>query len=91
MEKKDVFISHHEDSAGPLAAQIANALQSVGISCWYAPRDITPGKDFREEISAAIYQCKVFLLLLNPEVEHSPEVLAEFSVNSRRFGPDSPA
>lgn len=76
MEQKDVFISHHEDSAGPLAAQIANALESVEISCWYAPRDIKT-QDFRNEISSAIHNCKVFLLLVNPQVEHRPEIRAE--------------
>lgn len=72
----DVFISHHEDSAGPLAAQIANALECVGISCWYAPRNIMPGP-FRRQIYRAICDCKVFVLLVNPQIEKSSEVLAE--------------
>lgn len=66
----DVFISYHEQSAGKLAAQIADALESAGISCWYAKRDIPPGGDFVRHIPPQIDACKVFLLILNDSIVH---------------------
>ena len=54
----DVFISYHAKSAGELAAQIAAALESAGISCWYAKRDIPPGGDFARYIPPKIDACK---------------------------------
>ena len=64
----DVFSSYHEKSAGEIAAKIADALESVGISCWYAKRDIPSGGDFARSIPTQIDACKVFLLILNDNV-----------------------
>ena len=36
----DVFISYHTDSAGEAVDKIAIALESAGIKCWYAPRNV---------------------------------------------------
>ena len=66
----DVFISYHEQSAGDIAAKIADALEEAGISCWYAKRDIPPGGDFARYIPPQIDACKVFLLILNDSVVH---------------------
>ena len=66
----DVFISYHEQSAGELVAKIADALENVGIFCWYAKRDIPPGGNFARDIPPQIDACKVFLLILNDSVVH---------------------
>ena len=82
----DVFISYHEKSAGELAAQIADALESAGISCWYAKRDIPPGGDFARYIPPQIDACKVFLLILNDSVvHHSNHIENELGLAFGRF------
>ena len=80
----DVFISYHMESAGKLARKIADKLETIGISCWYANRDMLPGQ-FVESIMDAINQCKIFLLILNEEANHSKYVFNELSNAYRRF------
>ncbi|MBV8226902.1 MAG: toll/interleukin-1 receptor domain-containing protein [Verrucomicrobia bacterium] len=49
----DVFISH--SSADKRAADAACALlETRGIKCWIAPRDIRPGSDWGELLSCCI-------------------------------------
>ena len=81
----DVFISYHEKSAGELAAQIAAALESAGISCWYAKRDIPPGGAFAEDIPSQIDACKVFLLILNESVYQSKHIENELGLAFSRL------
>ena len=80
----NVFISYHMKSAGELARKIADELESVGISCWYANRDMIPGQ-FVKSIMDAINQCKIFLLILNEEANQSKYVFNELSNAYRRF------
>ena len=58
----DVFISHHTNSAGSVAATLCAELEKQGVSCWYAQRDVRTSV-YAGEITKAIDQCKVFLLL----------------------------
>ena len=81
----DVFISYHEKSAGELVAQIADALESVGISCWYAKRDIPSGGDFARYIPLQIDACKVFLLILNENAQNSRHIESELGLAFGRF------
>ena len=76
----DVFISYHEKSAGKLAAQIARTLESSGISCWYAKRDIPTGADFARTIPPQIDACKVFLLILNENAQTSKHIESELGL-----------
>ena len=81
----DVFISYHEDSAGTLAQQIADTLESAGISCWIARRDMPFGGDFAEVIPGQIDSCKVFLLLLNENAPHSRHIRSEIGLAFGRY------
>lgn len=67
----DVFISYHENSAGELAKQIADALDAAGISSWCARRDLPGGGNFAQDIPPQIGACRVFLLILNNNVYQS--------------------
>ena len=84
-EIKEVFISYHEKSAGKLAADIANKLESVGISCWYTQRDLPPGESFANWIPLQIQDCKVFLLILNEGTNHSRHIENEVTLAFRRL------
>ncbi|MBR3569796.1 MAG: leucine-rich repeat protein [Oscillibacter sp.] len=80
----DVFISYHEKSSGDLVKQIADTLESEGISCWYAKRDLPPGGKFADYIPKEIRSCKVFLLVLNENSNHSEHVKSETNLAFRR-------
>ena len=66
---KVAFISHaSEDEA--IATTITDYLESSGVSCWVAPRDVNPGRDYSSEIVEAIESSAVFVLVLS---EHANE------------------
>ena len=73
----DVFISYHDKTNGARAAEIAATLESAGITCWYARRDVPAGGDFTHEVIKQIGDCKVFLLLLDDGAARSPHVETE--------------
>lgn len=78
-----VFISKSDTTSGTLAAKIAENLERSGISCWYSPRNITPGRAFDEDIVPAIRQCSVFLLLLTRDAQKSEHVARELNIVCR--------
>ena len=59
----EVFISYHRDSSAELVENIVQALESKGIKCWYAPRDVV--SKYAGDIVKAIEDCKIFLLIMN--------------------------
>lgn len=71
-----VFISYSTRNK-PVADAICMHLETRGISCWYAPRDILPGKDWVEAIMDAIESAKVFLLIYSSDSNQSRQVQNE--------------
>jgi hypothetical protein len=72
----DVFISysnHDKLTADALCAM----LESHGIRCWIAPRDVTPGVDWGEAIVKAIRGCGVMILVFSSHANESPQVRRE--------------
>jgi TIR domain len=58
----DVFISH--SSKDKLTADaVCDRLESAGIRCWIAPRDIIPGEGWSEAILRGIGACRVMVLV----------------------------
>ena len=79
----DVFISYHTKSASDIVLKVCKALENAGITCWYAPRDVSGA--FAHSIIEAIRVCKVFLLILNNGANKSGHVLNEVSYAFDRF------
>jgi hypothetical protein len=73
---RDVFVSHSAQDK-KVAETICGALEQQGIPCWVAPRDVRPGKSFPGEITRAIQQSKVMLLLFSRHSNSSEQVLRE--------------
>ena len=74
----DVFISHSTDEDGKIANEICDFLESDHIlKCWIAPRQITGGKTYPEEIMDGIIDCPVFLLVLSQYSVKSKHILNE--------------
>jgi ABC-type oligopeptide transport system substrate-binding subunit len=75
----DVFISHSNKDKAVADAAVAH-LEGRGIRCWVAPRDITPGADWGQEIASAIKQCRIFLLIFSNHSNRSQRVLDELNL-----------
>src|ERR1700722_18254512 len=68
-----VFVSHSSQDAAVANAVVEN-LEQHGIKCWIAPRDVTPGSQYADEIVAAINGAKVLVLVLSEYAVASPHV-----------------
>lgn len=72
----DVFISHsNEDKT--IADAVCATLESRGLRCWVAPRDILPGIDWDVAIIDGISECKVLLLIFSSNANRSVQVKHE--------------
>jgi hypothetical protein len=72
----DIFISHSARDK-PTADDVCAALESVGIRCWIAPRDVQPGRSFAGEITRGIRGSKVLVLIFSSGSNASDQVLRE--------------
>lgn len=72
----DAFVSYSSEDR-QAAEILCGVLESSGIRCWVAPRDVLPGQDYAEAIVDAIDQCAVFVLLLSGRSNESPHVRRE--------------
>jgi flagellar basal body-associated protein FliL len=73
---RDVFISHSAQDK-KVSETICSSLEQSGIRCWIAPRDVRAGKSFPGEITRAIQQSKVMLLIFSRHSNSSEQVLRE--------------
>ena len=75
----DVFISH--SSLDKLAADaVCHGLEAQGIRCWIAPRDQLAGRAYGEQITSAIEQAQVMVLIFSDNVNRSQAVLNEINI-----------
>ena len=72
----DVFISH-SSSDKIVADTVCAALEKAAIRCWIAPRDVQPGRSFAGEITRAIQQSEVMVLIFSAHSNNSEQVLRE--------------
>ena len=72
----DVFVSHSsKDSL--VANAVCARLESAGIRCWIAPRDIVAGTSYGESIIDAIHSVKVMVLVLSANANSSGHIPKE--------------
>lgn len=71
-----VFISYAANDAR-VADAVCSTLESRGIGCWMAPRDILPGKYFAEAIIDAINETQIMVLVFSASANSSTQVLRE--------------
>ena len=74
--KHRVFISHSSKDKA-IGDEVCRFLEANGISCWIAPRNVTPGKNYGAAIVEAIDECAVFVLILTSESNKSGQVVRE--------------
>jgi hypothetical protein len=72
----DVFISHSvKDKV--TADAVCAVLESEGVRCWIAPRDVMPGMEWGECIIEAIEQTRVMVLVFTADANASPQIRRE--------------
>lgn len=72
----DVFVSYSSDDK-PTADAVCATLESKGIRCWIAPRDILPGADWGGAIVDAIHASRVMVLVYSAKANDSPQIKRE--------------
>lgn len=70
------FISHSSNDS-EVANRLCSFMESDGIDCWIAPRNVIPGVPWGEALVEAIAASKVFVLLLSKNSNDSPQVQRE--------------
>lgn len=78
--EKLVFVSHSRDADGKKADAVVDYLESRGIGCFIAPRDITGGTSYAPRLVAAIKAASVILLIGSPAVNSSEHILNEIEI-----------
>ncbi|HJX91555.1 MAG TPA: TonB family protein [Pyrinomonadaceae bacterium] len=71
-----VFITHAVEDK-KTADLVCEALESNGIQCWYAPRDVPYGMNFEDAIVDAICASSLMILILSTHSNDSPHVKRE--------------
>ena len=71
-----VFISHSSKDRETADAICAH-LESVGIKCWIAPRDIEPGTNWAKGIMQGLEACRVLILVFSEHANESDHVERE--------------
>jgi serine/threonine protein kinase/tetratricopeptide (TPR) repeat protein len=71
-----VFISYSSEDK-LVAEAICAHLESSGIGCWIAPRDVMAGRPYSGQITEAIRSAQVLILVLSRQSNRSKQVLRE--------------
>ncbi len=74
-----VFLSHASEDAAK-AEKLCGALESAGMACWIAPRDIPGGASYSGEIVRAINSARMLVLLYSRHSAQSRHVRSELEI-----------
>ncbi|KFN43665.1 toll/interleukin-1 receptor domain-containing protein [Arenimonas oryziterrae] len=72
----DIFVSY-ASADRDVAFRIVGFLEGQGISCWVAPRDVSPGVEYGQAIIDAIEQARALVLVLSDQSNDSQFVRKE--------------
>jgi len=81
----DVFISHSSMDK-QIADTVCAFLESKGVSCWIAPRNILPGEEWGDSILRGIQTCPIMVIIFSKAANDSGPVRSEVdrAVNARK-------
>jgi hypothetical protein len=74
----DVFISHASKDQR-IADAICEELESSGLKCWIAPRNISRGEDWTKAIQDAIESAPLLLLVFSENANAAPHIRREIA------------
>jgi TolB-like protein/Flp pilus assembly protein TadD len=84
--KRPVFISYASADVG-LAQKVCSALETAGIRCWIAPRDVVPGTLYADGIVHALDDSTILVLVLSKDAIASAHVGRELERASSKRHP----
>jgi len=73
---QDVFISYAKEDK-QFADIACSSLESEGITCWIAPRNVLPGRTWGESINNAINESKVMVVIFSSNANNSRYITRE--------------
>ena len=82
-QPRAVFISYCTQDSDA-AQTLCSLLEERGIPCWIAPRNITPGKEYGEEIINALEAAQALVLVMSESALSTP-IPRTTSATSRAF------
>jgi hypothetical protein len=82
----DVFISYSSKDQR-VADAVCAALESRGIACWIAPRDVPPGADWDEANVRAIASSRAMVLVFSSRANDSQQVRRKVTLAAERNVP----
>lgn len=85
----DVFISYAEEDK-LTAFAVCAALESDGIRCWIAPRDVLPSDEWPDSLVQAIARCAVLVLIFSSNANASDAIKREVRYAIQRGKPVVP-
>jgi TolB-like protein/Flp pilus assembly protein TadD len=81
-----VFISYASHDAA-IAQKACSALETAGILCWIAPRDVVPGSLYADGIVGAIDESRILVLILSKNAVASAHVGRELERTASKRHP----
>lgn len=85
----DAFVSHSSRDKLTADATVAT-LESRGIRCWVAPRDVVPGIRWADAIVRAIRECRLMVLVFSSQANDSEHILREVELAANHHKPIIP-
>lgn len=80
-EAPSAFARHaficHASADSQAASALVEKLETEGLTCWLAPRDVPSGQNYAAVLQQAIEACEVFLILFSTSANESPHVANE--------------
>jgi hypothetical protein len=83
---KAIFLSHGSQDA-KLAQSLCQILESRGLQCWIAPRDVALGASYASAILDGVLNCRCLVLLASESALGSVQVLSEVEQAHKRAKP----
>ncbi len=84
--RKNAFLSYSSSDA-EFAHRLCAYLETKGIRCWIAPREVTPGRPYADECVRGIEASDSFVLLASAEAIASVQVISEVEQAHKREKP----
>jgi len=75
-KRSDIFISYSVQDKDT-AEKVCSDLEARGLSCWIAPRDISPGESWSGAIIGAIENSRCLVFIFSSNSNESPHVARE--------------
>jgi len=84
-----IFISHASRDR-KMANTLCQSLESRGLNCWIATRDIEPSEAYQDAIVSALEECSVMVLVFSNNANNSQEIKKEIALASQYLIPVIP-